>query len=119
MCVFLVLRYYIRKTDVSVSKNYLSQEELESLNLIVSAYLDLAELRTKRRQVMYMRDWITQLDKFLLLDERDILEHAGRISAAVAKEKAESELEKYRLIEDKNYQSDFDIFMGLMDKEND
>ncbi len=103
----------IRKSDVSIAKNYLSHEELESLNLIVSAYLDLAELRTKRRQVMYMSDWIVQLDKFLLADDRDILQNAGKISAAVAKEKAEGEFEKYRVIQDRLYQSDFDVFMQL------
>lgn len=105
----------IRKTDVSVAKNYLSHEELESLNLLVSAYLDLAELRTKRRQVMYMRDWVAQLDKFLLADDRDILQHAGCISAEVAKEKAEYELEQYRMIEDRSYQSDFDLFLQSFD----
>ncbi len=105
----------IRKTDVSIAKNYLSSEELESLNLLVSAYLDLAELRAKRRQVMYMRDWVTQLDKFLMADDRDILQHAGSISAAVAKEKAEQELEQYRMIEDSKYQSDFDIFLQSLE----
>lgn len=103
----------IRKTDVAIAKNYLSNDELESLNLIVSAYLDLAELRTKRRQVMYMKDWIKQLDKFLMADDRDILTHAGTISAEIAKEKAESEFEMYKIIQDKLYQSDFDLFMQL------
>lgn len=64
---------------------------------------------------MYMRDWVAQLDKFLLADDRDILQHAGSISAAVAKEKAEHELEQYRMIEDKNYQSDFDLFLQSLD----
>ncbi|MFI3297671.1 MAG: virulence RhuM family protein [bacterium] len=103
----------IRKTDVAIAKNYLSNEELESLNLIVSAYLDLAELRTKRRQVMYMKDWITQLDKFLIADDRDILTHAGKISVEIAKEKAESEFDIYKVIQDQLYQSDFDLFMQL------
>ncbi len=103
----------IRKSDVSIAKNYLSHDELESLNLIVSAYLDLAELRTKRRQVMYMSDWVVQLDKFLLADDRDILQNAGKISAAVAKEKAEGEFEKYQVIQDRLYRSDFDLFMQL------
>ncbi len=101
----------IRKTDVSIAKNYLSTSELESLNLLVSAYLDLAELRTKRGQVMYMRDWISQLDRFLLADDRDILQHAGKISAELAKEKAEMEFEQYRVIQDRLYQSDFDLFL--------
>ncbi len=105
----------IRRTDVAIAKNYLSQDELESLNLIVSAYLDLAELRTKRRQVMYMKDWIIQLDKFLLADDRNILQNAGKISAAIAQEKAEEEFEKYQIIQDQLYQSDFDIFLQLED----
>lgn len=103
----------IRKGDVAIAKNYLTQEELESLNLIVSSYLDLAELRTKRKQVMYMKDWIAQLDKFLLADDRDILQNAGRISASVAKEKAECEFEKYNIIQNQLYQSDFDLFLQL------
>ncbi len=103
----------IRKTDVSIAKNYLSHEELESLNLLVSAYLDLAELRTKRRQVMYMKDWIGLLDRFLLADDRDLLQHAGRVSAELAREKAEWEFEQFRVIEDRLYQSDFDLFLQM------
>jgi hypothetical protein len=106
----------IRKNDVAIAKNYLTKEELESLNLIVSAYLDLAELRARRRQVMYMKDWVEQLNKFLLADDRDLLQNAGKISAQVAKDKAENEFEKYRLKQDQLYQSDFDRFLQLEER---
>ena len=85
-----------RKTDVSIAKNYLNQEEIESLNLIVSAYLDFAELQARSRRPMHMADWIAKLDDFLRLSERDILKHAGKISHEQAVEKAEIEFERYR-----------------------
>ena len=86
----------IRKTDVSVAKNYLSEDELKDLNLIVDQYLSFAELQARNRKPMYMKDWINKLNDFLTLNDREILEHAGRISAKMAKELAESEFEKYR-----------------------
>lgn len=86
----------IRKTDVSVAKNYLSEDELKDLNLIVDQYLSFAELQARKRKPMYMKDWINKLNDFLTLNDREILEHAGRISAKMAKELAESEYEKYR-----------------------
>lgn len=98
----------ILKTDINVAKNYLSQEELQSLGRIVNAYLDLAEERAKRNIPMTMQDWAQRLDAFLEFDDRDILTDAGAVSAAIAKQHAESEFEKYRLIQDKSYQSDFD-----------
>ncbi|OJV33057.1 MAG: cell filamentation protein Fic [Bacteroidales bacterium 36-12] len=98
----------IVKTDVSVAKNYLTTEELESLGRIVNAYLDLAEDRAKKGIPMTMKDWATRLDRFLLADDRDLLKNAGKISAKIAKDKAESEFEKYRVIQDKTYMSDFD-----------
>ena len=85
-----------RKIDVSIAKNYLNQEEIESLNLIVSAYLDFAELQARSRRPMHMTDWIAKLDDFLRLSERDILTHAGKISHEQAVEKAEIEFERYR-----------------------
>lgn len=90
----------IRKEDVSVAKNYLSADELEALNRIVTAYLEFAELQALNRNPMTMRDWIAKLDDFLKLSGRALLDHAGKISAATAKEKAEAELEKYRLVLD-------------------
>lgn len=98
----------ILKTDVSVAKNYLTKDELESLGRIVNAYLDLAEERAKRKIPMTMQDWAKRLDLFLEYDDRKILQDAGNISAEIAKDKAESEFENYRPIQDKLYISDFD-----------
>ncbi|MBI5064592.1 virulence RhuM family protein [Candidatus Woesearchaeota archaeon] len=98
----------IIKTDVSVAKNYLTKEELESLGRVVSAYLDLAEERAKRKIPMTMEDWSKRLDLFLEFDEREILKNAGKITMRIAKEFAESEFEKYRIVQDKLFESDFD-----------
>jgi hypothetical protein len=98
----------IMKTDVVIAKNYLLKEELESLGLIVSAYLDLAEGRAKRKIPMTMEDWSTRLDLFLEFDDRLVLENAGTVSAQIAKEYALSEFEKYRVVQDKLYRNDFD-----------
>ena len=98
----------IMKTDVVIAKNYLQKEELESLGLIVSAYLDLAEARAKRNIPMTMEDWSTRLNLFLEFDDRSVLENAGTVSAQIAKEHALSEFEKYRVIQDTLYRNDFD-----------
>ena len=98
----------ILETDVVIAKNYLKKEELEQLELIVSAFLDLAEARAKRNIPMTMEDWANRIDKYLLSDDRDILKDAGKISHEIAEEKALAEFEKYRVIQDKLYQSDFD-----------
>jgi len=103
----------IVKTDVTVAKNYLTTEELESLGRIVNAYLDLAEDRAKKGIPMTMLDWANRLDKFLLADDRDLLKDAGKITAALAKQHAENEFEKYRLKQDQIYTSDFDHFILL------
>ena len=100
----------IIKSDVSVAKNYLSKEEIDDLEHIVSAFLDIAENRAKRKIPMTMEDWASRIDKFLLADDRDILENAGKISAEIAKEKAETEFEMYRVIQDRTFKSDFDLF---------
>jgi len=86
----------IRRQDVAIAKNYLTEKELEALNLIVSAYLDFAELQALNRRVMTMNDWIAKLDDFLKLSERDILTHAGQISHEQALRKAEAEYGKYK-----------------------
>lgn len=86
----------IRKEDVSIAKNYLDGEELDSLNRIVTAYIEFAELRALQRKVMTMRDWIAKLDDFLKLSEHELLDHAGRVSAGQAKIKAALEYERYR-----------------------
>ena len=94
--------------DVVVAKNYLSQDELESLGRVVGAYLDLAEERAKRNIPMTMEDWAKRLDMFLEFDDREILQDSGKITAKIAKDHALSEYEKYRVIQDRLYKSDFD-----------
>ena len=102
----------ILKSDVSVAKNYLTEDELYSLERIVSAYLDLAEDRARRHIPMTMEDWAKRLDIFLMADDREILTNAGTITAEIAKAHAESEFEKYRIIQDRLYESDFDRFLA-------
>ncbi len=108
----------ILETDVIIAKNYLSKEELESLELIVSAFLDLAENRAKRHIPMTMEDWSKRIDKYLLSDDLDVLKDAGKISHKIACDKALSEFEKYRFIQDKIFESDFDKFMLETTNEN-
>ena len=98
----------IIKTDVAIAKNYLNKEELEALGRIVNAFLDLAENRAQRKIPMTMQDWATRIDQFLAFDEREILQDSGKISAEIAKEKAETEFEIYRIIQDQFFESDFD-----------
>jgi Virulence protein len=98
----------IVKTDVVIAKNYLTETELESLGRIVNAYLDLAEDRAKRHIPMTMDDWAKRLDKFLEADERDILLNSGKVTALMAKTFAEGEFEKYRIVQDRLFESDFD-----------
>lgn len=101
----------IVKSDVSVAKNYLSEQEMRSLERIVSAYLDLAEDRAERHIPMTMEDWAKRLDLFLMADDREVLQDAGKITAEIAKAKAETEFEKYRVIQDRLFMSDFDKYM--------
>lgn len=101
----------IRKSDVSIAKNYLSKDELYALELIVSGYLDFAEMQANRNIPMTMEDWAKHLDRILTATEHEILTNAGKISMEVAKEHAENEWEKYRIIQDRIYQSDFDLFL--------
>ncbi len=108
----------IAKSDVSIAKNYLEEEHLKQLQRIVSAYLDLAENRAVRGIVMNMKDWILFLDKFLELSEYPILLDNGKISALEAKLKAEAEFEKYRVLQDRLYKSDFDLLLERIDKKN-
>ena len=98
----------IVKTDVSIAKNYLNEEELESMGRLVNAYLDLAEDRAKRHIPMTMEDWAKRIDKFLDSDDRPILNDSGKMSAEQAKDYAETEFEKYRIFQDRVFQSDFD-----------
>jgi len=106
----------ILKSDVSVAKNYLAKEHLKELERLVSAYLDLAENRAQRKIVMNMEDWVGYLDRFLELSDYPILRNKGKVSALEAKLKAEAEYEKYRVVQDKNYLSDFDKLILLEQK---
>lgn len=101
----------IIKADVSVAKNYLTEEELQYLERIVSLYLDYAELQAQRKIPMSMEDWAKRLDGFLEFNGNEILTGPGKISAEAAKLHAESEYEKFRIIQDRLFQSDFDIFL--------
>ncbi|WP_323018765.1 virulence RhuM family protein [Castellaniella sp.] len=96
------------KTDVAVAKNYLTKDELDSLGRIVNAYLELAEDRARRKIPMSMEDWSKRLDAFLEFDEREVLQNSGKISAKLAQTHAESEFEKYRIVQDRLFESDFD-----------
>ncbi|OIP55354.1 MAG: cell filamentation protein Fic [Helicobacteraceae bacterium CG2_30_36_10] len=98
----------IIKTDVVIAKNYLTQDELESLGRVVNAYLDLAEDRAKRNIPMTMEDWAKRLDMFLEFTDRNILTNSGTVTAQIAKDFALSEFEKYRVVQDRLFQSDFD-----------
>lgn len=91
---------------------------MEDLELIVSAFLDLAEARARRNIPMTMEDWANRIDKYLLSDDRDILEKAGKISHEIAEEKALTEFEKYRVIQDKLYESDFDKLLIETEENN-
>jgi len=99
---------YITANDIAIAKNYLSESELKKLNLIVSLYLDFAELQAMESRPMKMTDWIKKLDEFLKTSEKKLLNNAGKISYEKALEKANVEFEKYKKVQDKNYISDFD-----------
>ncbi|KKB54065.1 hypothetical protein HMPREF1536_03646 [Parabacteroides gordonii MS-1 = DSM 23371] len=108
----------IVKTDVSIAKNYLKEAELDDMGHLVNAFLDLAESRAKRHIPMTMEDWAKHLDRILSLDDRALLSDNGKVSAEEAKMYAESEFEKYRIVQDRLFESDFDReIKGLFDKE--
>ncbi len=104
----------VRKHDVTIAKNYLNEEELDNLNRIVSMYLDFAENQARRNVVMYMQDWKQKLDAFLQFNEAAILKDSGKVSHTIAKVIAETEFEKYSLIQDRLYESDFDKEIGRL-----
>jgi len=101
----------ILRPDVSVAKNYLTEKELKSLDRFVTMYLDYAETQAERTIPMTMKDWAEKLNAFLKFNERDILDHPGKVSHEVAKAFAESEFEKYRIVQDRLFESDFDRHM--------
>lgn len=98
----------ILKTDVSVAKNYLNEKEIRDLNRIVTMYLDFAELQAERQVPMKMTDWVARLDAFLQFNDYNVLKDAGKISASIAKQLAEKEYSKFRVVQDKEFESDFD-----------
>ena len=106
----------IVKSDVSIAKNYLNEQEMRSLERIVSAYLDLAEDRAERHIPMTMEDWSKRLDVFLMADDREVLQDTGKITAEIAKSKAETEFEKYRIIQDRLFMSDYDRYLLELEK---
>lgn len=108
----------IMESDVVVAKNYLTKEEIKDLERIVNAFLELAERRAKKHIPMTMEDWSTRIDKYLLADDLDVLKEAGQISHEIAMDKALSEFEKYRITQDKLFESDFDKFLVDLEKED-
>jgi hypothetical protein len=98
----------IRKADVSIAKNYLNEDELRALNNLAEQYLIFAEGQATRRIAMTMQDWITKLEGFLTLNDREILQGAGKVSADLAKVHAEQEFDKFRVLDDQRFESDFD-----------
>mgnify|MGYP001625502178 FL=1 len=103
----------IQKYDVSIAKNYLSKEELQALERIVTMYLDYAEYQASRHIPMTMQDWSQRLNRFLEFNEHEILHDTGRVTHEIAKAFAESEFEKYRVVQDRLFESDFDRFLTL------
>lgn len=103
----------IRKSDALVAKNYLEQDEMRALELIVSGYLDFAENQANRNMPMTMQDWAQHLDRILMATEHELLTNAGTISMEVARQHAETEWEKYRIVQDRLFESDFDRFLQL------
>ena len=110
----------IQKFDVSVAKNYLTEDEMVQLQRLVSAYLDVAEDMALRKIPMTMQDWETRLNKFIEATDREILQDAGKVTAEIAKAHAESEFEKYRIVQDRLFESDFDrVIKQLKEKDED
>lgn len=108
----------ILKSDVTIAKNYLDEKELSNLNRIVGMYLDFAENMAERQRLMTMKDWAERLDAFLQFNEYAVLKDAGKISATVAHKLAETQFEKYRVVQDKEYESDFDKEIKKLDQKN-
>ena len=106
----------IIKSDVSIAKNYLKQDEIKSLNRIVTMYLDFAEDQTERNIPMTMEDWAEKLNAFLKFNNREVLENPGKVTAEIAKGFAESEFEKYRIVQDRLFRSDFDTLVNQSEK---
>lgn len=107
----------IQKFDVSIAKNYLTEAEMAQLSRLVNAYLDIAEDMASRQMPMSMQDWETRLNRFIEATDREILQDAGKVTAEIAKAHAESEFEKYRIVQDRLFESDFDKMLKAIDPE--
>lgn len=108
-------RRKIQKFDVVVAKNYLAEDEMAQLSRLVNAYLDIAESMALRKTPMTMRDWETRLNRFIEATDREVLQDAGKVSAEIARAHAESEFEKYRIVQDRLFESDFDRALQQLD----
>lgn len=108
----------IQKFDVSVAKNYLTENEIAQLQRLVSAYLDVAEDMALRQIPMTMQDWEKRLNRFIEATDREILRDVGKVTAEIAKAHAESEFEKYRIIQDRLFESDFDRMIKQLEQKN-
>lgn len=106
----------VQKFDVSVAKNYLTEPEMAQLSRLVNAYLDIAEDMAQRQMPLTMADWEERLNRFIAATDREILQDAGKVTAEIAKAHAESEFEKYRIVQDRLFTSDFDQFLELSEK---
>ncbi|PIE79082.1 MAG: cell filamentation protein Fic, partial [Candidatus Delongbacteria bacterium] len=106
----------IIKTDISIAKNYLNKNEIKSLDRFVTMYLDYAETQAERNIPMSMEDWSVKLNAFLQFNEKEILTNSRKVSHAIAKSFAKSEFEKYRIVQDKLFESDFDKLMNKVGK---
>lgn len=109
----------IQKFDVIVAKNYLTEHELVQLSRLVNAYLDVAEDMAQRKIPMTMQDWVTRLNRFIEATDREVLQDAGKVTAEIARTHAESEFEKYRIVQDRLFESDFDKLIRLQKREQD
>jgi hypothetical protein len=109
----------IHRYDVFIAKNYLSDSEMGQMQRIVSAYLDMAEMQAMRKIPMTMEDWEKRLSGFLQLWDREILQDAGKVTAELAKAHAESEFEKYRIVQDRLFESDFDRLLKQLPEKGD
>jgi len=106
----------IQKFDVAVAKNYLTEHEMAQLSRLVNAYLDVAEDMAQRKIPMTMQDWETRLNRFIEATDRSVLQDAGKVTAEIAKAHAESEFEKYRIVQDRLFESDFDRMVKAVGK---
>ena len=106
----------IKKSDVTIAKNYLSEYELSQLNRMVTAYLDFAENMALRKIPLTMADWEKRLNGFIQMFEYGLLQDAGKVSAEIAKLHAETEFEKYRIVQDRLYKSDYDLYLEELER---